>query len=136
MDDSLGRSGQSRQFTPDVQIRWNEAVNRLVPYANARGQRTVKNGLAEPTGNNHEPTAIPVEAVTGDELQILACLDKHHPVLMRQADIAADTLFAEKYTRECLGRLRDAGYTHRPNGDRKGETITKQGQTLLNSAAK
>ncbi len=76
------------------------------------------------------------EAFTADELRILTYLDERRPQLMRQVDIAADTRFGEKHVRACLKKLRAAGYTHRPEGLKKGETITAQGQALLKSAAK
>jgi hypothetical protein len=67
----------------------------------------------------------------GNDVAVMTALKKRHPQTMLQVEICEATGLSPNTVRDSLNKLRDAGYTHRPNGERKGETLTPAG---LNSA--
>jgi hypothetical protein len=59
-----------------------------------------------------------------NEVRLFATLSKHHPVLIHQNDFVEPS---RQTAGPLLAVLREKGYTHRPQGERKGEGLTPKG---------
>jgi hypothetical protein len=70
------------------------------------------------------PTLRPIDA------KILRALEDAGTTLT-QFDMSDRVSFSERSIRDVLRQLREAGLTHRPHGERGGETITERGRAAL-----
>ncbi len=78
---------------------------------------------------NTPPPGEPV--FTPEDREILGVLEEHHPLCVKQFDIAEALRLSRPTVRNRLNRLRTLGLTHHPNGERKGETITERGRSVF-----
>ncbi len=65
--------------------------------------------------------------------KILGFLGKHRPTLATQYDVEIGIKLSRRTIGPALMGLRAKGLVHRPQGDRKGETLTEAGARLLQS---
>jgi hypothetical protein len=70
------------------------------------------------------------EWVTEAHERVLRYLLEMYPRLRQQEDIATSTGLARQTVKDALDALRERGYVHRPEGDRKGDGLTNQGKQL------
>jgi hypothetical protein len=71
--------------------------------------------------------------ITDKHIMILKALSKARPATLKMADLEAKTQISRRTIGPYLTELRDRGLTHRPRGERSGDTITTQGIALLES---
>jgi DNA-binding MarR family transcriptional regulator len=76
------------------------------------------------------PVATAVPSLTREDGQVLLYLLEMHPLLRLQPDIEQGARLAHATVSDSLGRLRQAGYVHRPQGERKGSGLTDEGKKL------
>lgn len=98
-----------------------DANGQLVGVGEAVVKTNVQGGEDHPNGD------YPFDDV---ELEILKALE-NATTLQSQYDLASTTKIGRKTIGTRLGKLRKAGFTERPKGDKNGERITDMGREAL-----
>jgi hypothetical protein len=75
----------------------------------------------------------PTPPLNKNAVAILCCLNKHFPALLTQYDVVDATRLSRNTVRDVLEYLRCAGLAYRPQGKRKGDTVTDAGRALAQS---
>jgi DNA-binding MarR family transcriptional regulator len=73
-------------------------------------------------------------AVTYEEAGVLNCLKKRTGRLTINVDIEQETGFSKSTVSNSVNSLIEKGLAHRPSGERKGATLTAEGQRFPTSA--
>jgi predicted transcriptional regulator len=105
---------------PDTEVHDEEDVARKPKTPDEASQGgdplVVRRG-----GNNAEVVLTP------DAAKLLEALLKEHPQTVFQYELAEAVCLGRRTVGGLLARLRERGLTHRPEGERKGETLTAYG---------
>lgn len=110
------------QARPLGQLR--EIVRDLRSVGNKPTPESV--GRPEAEGGEQSP---PLQ-IDGNDEKILLYLLEMYPRLRLQPEVAAGAGASRETVRKSLERLRSAGLTNRPKGERKGDSLTQKGKEL------
>jgi hypothetical protein len=120
------------QVTARTASENGQQVDVMVPDAAQHPQAALSPENDRDDGNQETPadTASTIR-LHKDDVTLLRALAENYYITMTQEELESETLIGRRTIGKRLGHLREQGLTHRPQGERGGETITEKGLKRL-----